>query len=382
MDSIIKEYALTAIIMTSYVYFTDMRCKPSQSMLDKLETLIEKAGIDRIDFKDKFVAVKIHFGEWGNLAFPRHQYAKIVCDHVRSRGGMPFLTDASTLYPGYRNQALKHLDSAYMNGFNPLSTGVHTIIADGLRGTDERIVPIRNGEILSEARIASAIAEADVIISITHVKGHMVAGLGGVLKNLGMGCGSKMGKMEMHSSGTPLIDSNKCIGCGMCVKFCDHRGVSIIDGKAVIDESSCKGCGHCFSYCPKGAIGCRYDEASAVMNKKVAEYAQAVVQDKPAFHISLAMNVSPNCDCDCGNDAPLVPDVGLFASFDPVALDQAAADAINDMPAIEDSLLGDCEHVCGNDVFRTIHSNTDWGSGLDHAEKIGLGTRKYDLIRI
>lgn len=368
--------------MTSDVYFTDMRCKPGQSLLDKLNTLIDKAGIDGIDFKDRFVAVKIHFGEWGNLAFPRHQYAKMVCDHIRSKGGMPFLTDANTLYAGHRNQALNHLDSAYMNGFNPLSTGVHTIIADGLRGTDERIVPIRNGVVLSEARIASAIAEADVIISITHVKGHMVAGFGGVLKNLGMGSGSKMGKMEMHSSGSPVIDADRCIGCGMCSRFCNYQGVSVIDGKAVIDESNCKGCGHCFSYCPKGAIKCRYDEASAVMNRKIAEYAQAVVQDKPSFHISLAMDVSPNCDCDCGNDTPLVQDVGLFASFDPVAIDQAAADAIRDSPSMKGSLLDDRDRVCGQDVFIAVHSNTDWEAGLEHAEKIGLGVRGYNLIRI
>ncbi len=238
--------------MGSQVCFADMHAKAGDSILAKFERLIEKAGIDQIDFKDKFVAVKVHFGEVGNMAFLRHQYAKVLCDHIKARGGKPFLTDCNTLYVGYRNNALNHLDAAFINGYNPLSTGVHTIIADGLRGTDEREIPVVGGEYVKEAKIGAAVAEADIIVSLTHFKGHVNAGFGGALKNIGMGCGSKKGKMEMHSSGTPRIDGGKCIGCGMCVDHCANDGVHVVDGTAVIDEGHCVGCGYCIAYCPAG----------------------------------------------------------------------------------------------------------------------------------
>ncbi len=370
--------------MRSKVYFTDLHCAPGDTQLKKLERLIKKAGLGDIDFQDKFVAIKIHFGEWGNMAFLRQQYAKIVCDFIKSKGGMPFLTDCNTLYVGYRNHALNHLDAAYMNGYNPLATGVHTIIADGLRGTDEHCIPVEGGEYVKEAKIGSAIAEADIFISMNHVKGHMVAGFGGAIKNIGMGSGSKKGKMEMHSSGTPAINNDLCIGCGMCVKNCANNGVNIINKKAVIDEQKCLGCGHCFAFCPKGAIECKWDEAKPIMNKKVAEYAKAVLAGKPAFHISFAIDVSPFCDCDPGNDIPLVSNVGIFASKDPVAIDQAAVDAINASPIRPDSRIGEHahDHETSHNVFRLMHPDTDWEAGLEHAEKLGIGTRDYELIKL
>ena len=368
--------------MTSDVYFTDFRNPLGSSMLDKMIKLAKKAGIDDIDFKDKFVAVKLTFGEWGNVAFVRHQFAKVLCDYIKSKGGMPFLTDCNTLYPGFRNQALKHLDAAYMNGFSPLSTGVHTIIADGLRGTEEREVPVKNGVLCKTAKIGSAIVEADIIISLTHFKGHVVTGYGGVMKNIGMGSGSKHGKMDMHSSGAPAVDANKCIGCGMCVKNCDNDGIEIVDKKAVIKEANCVGCGHCLAFCPKGALNCSWKGAPADVYKKIAEYTQAVIQDKPNFHISFVKDVSPFCDCDCGNDAPVVPDIGVFAGKDPVAIDQACVDAVNKAPIFENSHIGAHAHDKEHDVGHLVSPNCDWEAGFDHAEKIGLGSRSYRLITL
>ena len=385
--------------MGSQVCFADMHAKAGDSILAKFERLIEKAGIDQIDFKDKFVAVKVHFGEVGNMAFLRHQYAKVLCDHK------PFLTDCNTLYVGYRNNALNHLDAAFINGYNPLSTGVHTIIADGLRGTDEREIPVAGGEYVKEAKIGAAVAEADIIVSLTHFKGHVNAGFGGALKNIGMGCGSKKGKMEMHSSGTPRIDGGKCIGCGMCVDHCANDGVHVVDGTAVIDEGHCVGCGYCIAYCPAGAIMTKWDEAKPVMNKKIAEYTKAVLDGKPSFHVSLVLDVSPDCDCERHNDVPVIPNVGMFASFDPVALDQACVDAANKQPVIQGSKADPqvkeasasdhmdgaraipeqaySEHAAGDDghdVFRLVHPDTDWAAGLDHAVKLGIGTREYELV--
>ena len=391
--------------MGSQVCFADMHAKAGDSILTKFERLIEKAGIDQIDFKDKFVAVKVHFGEVGNMAFLRHQYAKVLCDHIKARGGKPFLTDCNTLYVGYRNNALNHLDAAFINGYNPLSTGVHTIIADGLRGTDEREIPVVGGEYVKEAKIGAAVAEADIIVSLTHFKGHVNAGFGGALKNIGMGCGSKKGKMEMHSSGTPRIDGGKCIGCGMCVDHCANDGVHVVDGTAVIDEGHCVGCGYCIAYCPAGAIMTKWDEAKPVMNKKIAEYTKAVLDGKPSFHVSLVLDVSPDCDCERHNDVPVIPNVGMFASFDPVALDQACVDAANKQPVIQGSKADPqvkeasasdhmdgaraiperaySEHAAGDDghdVFRMVHPDTDWAAGLDHAVKLGIGTREYELV--
>lgn len=391
--------------MGSQVCFADMHAKAGDSILAKFERLIENAGIDQIDFKDKFVAVKVHFGEVGNMAFLRHQYAKVLCDHIKARGGKPFLTDCNTLYVGYRNNALNHLDAAFVNGYNPLSTGVHTIIADGLRGTDEREIPVEGGEYVKEAKIGAAVAEADIIVSLTHFKGHVNAGFGGALKNIGMGCGSKKGKMEMHSSGTPRIDGGKCIGCGMCVDHCANDGVHVVDGTAVIDEGHCVGCGYCIAYCPAGAIMTKWDEAKPVMNKKIAEYTKAVLDGKPSFHVSLVLDVSPDCDCERHNDVPVIPNVGMFASFDPVALDQACVDAANKQPVIQGSKADPqvkeasasdhmdgaraipeqaySEHAAGDDghdVFRLVHPDTDWAAGLDHAVKLGIGTREYELV--
>ena len=391
--------------MGSQVCFADMHAKAGDSILAKFERLIEKAGIDQIDFKDKFVAVKVHFGEVGNMAFLRHQYAKVLCDHIKARGGKPFLTDCNTLYVGYRNNALNHLDAAFVNGYNPLSTGVHTIIADGLRGTDEREIPVAGGEYVKEAKIGAAVAEADIIVSLTHFKGHVNAGFGGALKNIGMGCGSKKGKMEMHSSGTPRISASKCIGCGMCVDHCANDGVRVVDGTAVIDEGHCVGCGYCIAYCPAGAIMTKWDEAKPVMNKKIAEYTKAVLDGKPSFHVSLVLDVSPDCDCERHNDVPVIPNVGMFASFDPVALDQACVDAANKQPVVQGSKAdpqvkeaSTSDHMDGtraipeqayseyaagddgHDVFRMVHPDTDWAAGLDHAVKLGIGTREYELV--
>ena len=380
--------------MASKVYFTDFTCKITDTMPKKLRRLVNKAGLGDIDFKNKYVAIKIHFGEYGNVGFVRHQYAKEICDYVKERGGIPFLTDANTLYPGFRNNAVKHLECAFLNGFNPLGTGVPTIIADGLRGTDERLIEPKGGHYVKEAKIASAIAEADIVIVITHCKGHVNAGFGGTLKNVGMGCGSKAGKKEMHSEGVPIVDK-KCIGCGLCVQHCNNDGVHVIDGKAVVDEKKCTGCGYCIGYCPKEAINSDFEISKPLMNKKIAEYTKAVVQDKPAFYINFARDVSPFCDCTSSTDTQLVPNVGIYASYDPIAIDQASADGINKQPVFANGMAGKAavENGCcekdgfvdveeQHDVFTMTHPDSDWEAGLEHGEKIGLGTREYELVKV
>ncbi len=372
--------------MASKVYFTDFRATYSENLQQKLTRLMKTAGMGDIDFADKYVAIKLHFGEPGNLAFLRPNWAKTVADFVKERGGKPFLTDCNTLYVGGRKNALDHMESAYLNGFSPFSTGCHIIIADGLKGTDEVYVPVKGGEYVTEAKIGRAVMDADVFISLTHFKGHEQAGFGGTLKNIGMGCGSRAGKMEMHSAGKPSVHTERCIGCGMCAKICAHSAISFTDHKASIDHSKCVGCGRCIGVCPKDAVTPVYDEAADVMNRKIAEYTKAVVDGRPCFHISLVLDVSPNCDCHSENDVPIVPNVGMFASFDPVALDQACVDAVNAMPINPSSVLGepgrDHGHAHDGDHFRCAHPDTNWPAALEHGEKLGLGSREYELVKI
>ena len=360
---------------TSKVYFADFRC-PSwrENLPQKLARLMMTAGFGEIDMEDKFVAIKMHFGEPGNLAYLRPNWAKAVADLVKSKGGKPFLTDANTLYVGGRKNALDHIESAYVNGFTPYSPGCHVLIADGLKGTDEVCVPVEGGEYVKEAKIGRAVMDADVFVSLTHFKGH---------EHIGMGCGSRAGKMEQHNSVKPFVNEKKCIGCKACAKICAHGAPQFgPDGKASIDTDKCVGCGRCLAVCPKDAIDCLYDEAPTILNKKIAEYTKAVVDGRPCFHVSLVLDISPNCDCHGENDVPIAPDVGMFASFDPVALDQACADAVLAQPAAPNSVLFDGECVCDKDHFKAAHPDTNWQSCLEHAEKLGLGSREYELVKI
>lgn len=365
----------------SKVYFTNLRTTVGDSLLKKLERLIRTAGIDEIDFKDKFTAIKMHFGELGNLAFLRPNYAKVVADVVSSLGGKPYLVDCNTLYVGARKDALEHLNTAALNGFSPLSTGCQIIIGDGLKGTDDVEIPVEGAVYCKTAKIGRGVVDSDIIISLNHFKGHEETGFGGALKNLGMGCGSRRGKMEMHNAGKPFVNQELCIGCRMCAKFCAHDAPQFEDGKASIVQDRCVGCGRCVSVCPKDAVETAFDEAKDVLNMKIAEYAKAVLNGKPAFHISIVRDVSPYCDCHEENDAAIVPNVGMFASFDPVALDFACADAVNSQPILANTMLSEL-HDEHRDHFGSIFPATNWRVSVEHAEKLGLGVRDYELINV
>jgi uncharacterized Fe-S center protein len=368
----------------SKVYFTDFRTRLGVSLTEKLQRLMRQAGFDRIDMEGKFAAIKMHFGELGNLAFLRPNYAKAVADLVKENGGIPFLTDCNTLYPGSRKHALEHLDCANLNGFNPISTGCQIIIGDGLRGTDDVEVPVPNGEYCKTARIGHAVMDADILISLTHFKGHEQTGFGGAIKNIGMGCGSRAGKMAQHSSGQPHVEEESCRGCERCARECGSDAISYSSHKAWIDPELCVGCGRCLGACAFDAIVNNNMDAPQLLGRKMAEYTAAVVSGRPCFHVSLIQDVSPNCDCHGENDAPILPDIGMLASFDPVALDQACVDLCQQAAPIRNSQLGDNmaspQFHDHHDVFLNSNPNTAWKETLEHAEKIGIGSRKYELI--
>ena len=369
------------------VYFTNLRTVAfGDGLPTKLKKLIKKAGIEQIDMDGKFVAIKMHFGELGNISYLRPNYAKAVADVVKELGGKPFLTDCNTMYPGSRKNALEHLECAWENGFTPLSVGCPILIGDGLKGTDDIDVPVNGGEYVKNAKIGRAVMDADVFISLTHFKGHEMTGFGGAIKNIGMGCGSRAGKTEQHCSGKPHIEEPMCRGCRKCQKECANGGLIFDEAsrKMHVDQEHCVGCGRCLGACNFDAIVFDSDDAVELLNYRMAEYAKAVVDGRPCFHISLVVDVSPNCDCHGENDAPILPNLGMFASFDPLALDQACADACLAADPMPGSQLSD--HLADphfhdhHDHFKNSTPESEWKSCLEHAEKIGLGSRDYELI--
>jgi uncharacterized Fe-S center protein len=370
---------------TSKVYFTDLRTKPSLNLLKKLEKLLLSAGIDSIDFKRKLVALKIHFGEPGNLAYLRPNYAASVVKMLKAREAMPFLTDCNTLYFGRRSNAPDHLEAAFENGFNPIVTGCQVIIGDGIKGTDYHEIEL-NLELCKSAKIGSVIADSDIIVSLNHFKGHELTGFGGALKNLGMGCASVGGKLFLHSGSSPEIFEKNCTGCRICEKYCNYDAIAVGKDKiAHIDYEKCTGCGQCVAVCQYDASRVVWQSSSENACKKISEYAFAVLKDKQSFHINFIMNVSPDCDCWDTNDYPIVPDIGIAASFDPVALDIACADLVTTAPALPGSRIFDnnkYDDLRHKDKFKLTHPDTFWQSGIDHAVKIGLGNSEYELIRI
>lgn len=373
----------------SKVFFTDFRTKAfGDGLPTKLKKMILKAGIGNIDMDGKFVAIKLHFGELGNISYLRPNYAKAVADVVKELGGKPFLTDCNTMYPGSRKNAIEHLYCAWENGFTPMTVGCPIIIGDGLKGTDDIEVPVIGGEYVKAAKIGRAVMDADIFISLTHFKGHEMTGFGGSIKNIGMGCGSRAGKTEQHSGGQPHIIEEACRGCKKCMQQCANNGLQFNEQtkKMSVNTDNCVGCGRCLGACNFDAIEFENCAANELLNKRMAEYTKAVIDGRPNFHISLVVDVSPNCDCHGENDAPILPNIGMFASFDPLALDQACVDACLAAQPLPHSQLHEHIHADGfvdkHDHFRNSSPESEWKSCLEHAAKIGLGSREYELVKV
>ena len=371
------------------VYFTDFHTIAfGDGLPTKLKKLIRKAGIGSIDLDGKFVAIKMHFGELGNISYLRPNYAKAVVDVIKELGGKPFLTDCNTMYPGSRKNALEHLECAWENGFTPMTVGCPVIIGDGLKGTDDIAVPVKGGTYIKEAKIGRAIMDADIFISLTHFKGHETVGFGGTIKNIGMGCGSRAGKKDQHSNGKPTIDPEVCRGCKRCMRECANQGLEFDETtkKMQVNAENCLGCGRCLGACNFDAIRFVNDAATKELNCRMAEYAKAVVDGRPNFHISLIVDVSPYCDCHGENDAPILPNVGMLASFDPLALDQACADLCLKQQPLPNSVLSDNMKKAGfcdrHDHFENTTVDSEYKSCLEHGEEIGLGSREYELIEM
>jgi hypothetical protein len=366
----------------SKVYFADMRAGHKENLFDKISKLLALAGLGQRVAEGELTAVKIHFGEKGNSAFIRPIFARRVVEEIKKLGARPFLTDSSTLYPGERKEAVSALTCAIENGFGYACVGAPLIISDGLRGVTGTEVAI-DGELLKKVYIGAEIVEADSLVCLTHFKCHELTGFGGAIKNLGMGCASRKGKLVQHSTVAPKVADKYCTGCGVCLKACAHDAIRIIEGKATIDPVLCAGCSRCITVCPAKVINIQWNEAADLVMRKMAEYAKGALAGKAdrSVYLSFITQVSPACDCYGHADAPIVNDVGICASCDPVAIDQACADLVNAARGNEGSAL-QSGHEPGGDKFRGVYPHIPWEVQLEHGEKIGLGTRKYELVKI
>lgn len=368
--------------MKSKVYFIDLRATPKENLVSKLGRLVDITGLSETIKERELVAVKLHFGELGNTAFIRPLFIRKIVESIKGIGGFPFLTDANTLYAGTRSDSPSHLTTAIQNGFAYSVVDAPLIIADGLRGKSETAVTV-NQKRFKRVYIGTDIVEADALISVAHFKGHELSGFGGTIKNLGMGCGSRKGKLAQHSTVSPKVIEEKCVGCGDCISHCSQNALALVDEKAVLDSKKCIGCGECILVCPNEAIQIQWDQAIPVFLENMVEYTMGVLkgkEDKTLF-LNFITNVSPACDCYGYNDAPIVRDIGIVASKDPVAIDQASVDLVNSEQALPDSCLK-TNMASGEDKFRGVYPKVDWTIQLDYAEKIGLGSRSYELEKI
>lgn len=367
--------------MKSKVYFAGVHTQSKQeSLLVKVRRLFEKAGFDDMISKDDIVAIKLHFGEKGNTAYIRPTYARQIVDKIKDKGGKPFLTDSNTLYNGSRANGVDHYETAIYNGFAYSVVNAPIVIADGILSKNSVDVKIDKKH-FDKVKISKEIESASKMIVLSHFKGHDTAGFGGAIKNLAMGCAPAAGKQQQHSVVRPKV-SSKCVGCETCLKYCPAGAISKEGDKALIGEP-CIGCGECIPMCPVRAINPQWKTEIPLFLERMVEYAYGAVKNKSdnVGYINMLMDITPNCDCVNFSGAYIVPDIGILASKDPVAIDAASYDLVNEQIGNVNSSLK-CNHSKGLDKFKGIYENIDGTRQITYGEEIGLGSSKYELIKI
>jgi uncharacterized Fe-S center protein len=373
------------------LWFTPMRDKKKRSLIDRVGSIVERAGIREVVAEGDLVAVKVHFGELGNTAYLEPHFVREIVARVKAAGGRPFLTDANTLYRGQRANAVDHIECALKNGFAYPTVEAPVIIADGLTGHDWVEVPVPGGKHFDEVRLGAAAMHADAMIVVSHVKGHEASGFGGAIKNVGMGLGSRSAKQRMHADFVPVVDAENCTECGRCVRWCPVDAIELVereeprevDGRmrrrvASIDLETCYGCGECVASCPYGAIATQWADDADALQEKMVEHAAGVLSQKPGkvLYVSFVNRVTPDCDCWNFSDAPMVPDIGVLAGTDMVAIDQAAYDLVVQAVGLPGTVAEGMD--AGEDKFRGV-SGIDGTRAMRYAETLGLGTRGYEI---
>lgn len=345
----------------------------AQSPGDVLDSAVEKLSqairLDQVIAATDLVAIKMHFGEKGNTTHVQPMQIKPIVQRIKSLGAAPFLADTSVLYKSARSDAVSHLHLAHEHGFTIDAVGAPVIILDGLLGDSELEVAIE-GKIFKTVSIAREILKANAIVVVSHVTGHMGMGLGGAIKNLGMGLSSRKGKMRQHSATKPEIMSAKCTACGLCIEWCPEGAITLDDGTALIDSAKCIGCGECLTVCRFEAVKYDWAVGSADLQSKTAEHALGVVTGRTnkIAYFNFVVNVTKDCDCIKHAGKAICADVGLLASRDPVAIDKASVDLIGER---------------NKSPFRRLaYNHIDETIQMRHGQKIGLGSMSYDLERV
>ncbi len=372
--------------MSAKVYYASTRAnKEGESMLEKLYDLFYQAGFDELIEKDDLIGIKQHFGEAGNTAFIRPIYARKLVEAIREADGNPFLTDANTLYERERANSVDHLNTAYANGFSPATVQAPVIIADGMTGRAYEKIKI-DLDTFDEVKIGTEICHANGMVSLAHFKGHDLTAFGGTIKNIGMGLGSRSGKQMMHSTVKPSINEENCTKCLECVKFCPEDCIVINKDESYIIEEKCIGCGECVISCNYDAINIIWEASSSGVQERMVEFTYGVLKalDEKAGFINFVTDVTPDCDCPSWSDQPIIPDQGIIAGKDPVAVEQASLDLVTEAEVLPNSELGDkAGEAAGKNKFKLLYPKSDGGiRQLKYAEEIGLGTRDYDLVEI
>lgn len=364
------------------VFFAGLRARSHhESRVQKIRRLFDAAGFGDVVRPGDLTAVKLHVGERGCDTYINPVFARQVVDKVKEHQAHPFITDTGTLYAGSRADAVRHTVTAIEHGFAYAVVGAPVIIADGLSGGYWKEVAV-GGNHFENVRIAGGILAADSMLVLSHVKGHDLAGFGGAIKNLAMGCAPPSGKAEQHA-GRPFVEIERCGGCGRCIQVCPQAAVTLVEGRARFNPERCVGCGDCMRSCDLGAIEFDWTTEIRPFIERVCEYALGAVRDKPGRvgYINFLLAITPDCDCVPWSDAPIVPDIGILASTDPVAIDHASLDLVNSERGLARTALGE-NLAPGEDKFKGIWDYTDGNYQIAYAARIGLGDASYRLIEV
>ena len=356
--------------MKSRVYFIPLSEHDAPASAEpRLTRLLSESGIFNFLKERDRAAVKMHFGEEGNTGHVRPQYLRVICDAIKKKGALPFLSDTNTLYRGRRVNSTEHLKLALEHGFTPEKVGADVLIPDDTKKDNVAEIKI-NKRFIKSARVLKVFLDSQALVGVAHFKGHMMTGFGGALKNIGMGCASRDGKLAQHSNISPLTIPDNCTGCAECVKVCPAEAISVINKKASIKSAKCIGCASCIAACNFGAIEVNWGSGGGTIQQKMIEYAWSVLSGKKekAVFINFALKITKECDCLAKDDPRISPDVGILASTDPVSIDKASFDLVN--------------KAAGRDIFKEVHPERDGSIQLHYAHELGLGSLGYELITI